>query len=232
MPLPKHIGIIMDGNRRFAKRLMLKPWKGHEWGATKVEKIIEWCIEKKVKELTLYTLSVENFNSRPKEELEYLMKIFKENFAKLREDKQVNEKGIKVNFIGRLHMFDNELQGLMKDLMENTKHNSSFTVNFAVAYGGRTEVVDAVIKIAKQVKEGKLNIDQINEDVFADNLYIPNDLDFIIRTGGNIRTSNFLPYQSAYSEWFFIDKMFPEFEKEDFIRCYEQFSNRKRRFGK
>ena len=109
--VPKHIGIILDGNRRFAKRLMVKPWMGHEWGAKKVEKIIEWCIEFKIKELTLYVLSVQNFFSRPKDELNYLLNLFKDEAKRLKDDEKLNKYKIKINFIGRLNLFDEELQG-------------------------------------------------------------------------------------------------------------------------
>ena len=134
--VPKHVGIILDGNRRFAKRLMIKPWKGHEWGAEKVEKVLEWGNELGVRELTLYTLSLENFN-RPKTEFNYLMDLFKKEFKRLSKDPQLQEKEIRINFIGRLWMLDDELQQILKGISNKTKNNSKFTVNFAIAYGGR-----------------------------------------------------------------------------------------------
>ncbi len=222
----------MDGNRRFAKRLMLQPWKGHENGSKKVEKIVDWCLELGIKEVTLYTMSVENFNSRPKEEFNYLIKLFKEGFKRIKDDPKIHEKGVKVNFIGRTKMFDDELQNLMTNLMDETKENSNLQVNFAIAYGGRTEIVDATKKIAEKVKSGTMNVNDINEDIFENHLYIKSNPELIIRTGGDIRTSNFLPYQSTYSEWFFIKKLFPDFEKEDLVECIESFVSRNRRFGK
>lgn len=229
--VPKHIGIIMDGNRRFSKKLMLKPWNGHEWGAKKVEKLFTWCQEFNIKELTLYTFSIQNFN-RPKKEFDYLMKIFKENFDKLIDDKRLDSNGIRINVIGRLHMFPKDVQDRLNRIMEKTKNNNDYVINFAMAYGGREEIIDATRKIAQQVKNGKLNIDDINEETFSKNLYFANQPDLIIRTGGDNRTSNFLSFQSAYSEWLFLDKMWPEFEKEDFEEAISNYSKRKRRFGK
>ncbi|MBS3134935.1 di-trans,poly-cis-decaprenylcistransferase [Candidatus Woesearchaeota archaeon] len=229
--VPKHIGIVLDGNRRFSKKLMMKPWMGHEWGAKKIEKLIEWCVEYKIKELTLYTLSVQNFFSRPKNELNYLLNLFKEECLKLKNDERISRHKIKINFIGRLNLFNDELHGLMKEIMEGTKSNNNLTINFAMAYGGQEEVMDAVKKIAQQVKEGKLDVDKINEEVFENNLYLKNSPELIIRTGGEKRTSNFLNYQAAYSEWIFLEKLWPEFDKEDFVECLCEYSNRSRRFG-
>jgi len=228
--VPNHVGIILDGNRRFAKRLMLKPWKGHEWGAEKVEKVLEWGNELGIHELTLYTLSLENFN-RPKTEFNYLMDLFKKEFKRLSKDPKLQEKEIKINFIGRLWMLDEELQQILKGISNKTKNNSKFTVNFAIAYGGRQEVVDATIKIAEQVKLGKLDISKINEETFSENLWNSSEPDLIIRTGGETRTSNFLNFQAAYSEWIFLEKSWPEFEKEDFISAINEYDTRSIRKG-
>ena len=227
--VPRHVGIILDGNRRFSKKLMLKPWKGHEYGAKKIESLLEWCKELNIKEITLYCFSIENFN-RPKEEFNYLMNLFKEEFIKLKDDSRLNE--IKVNFIGRINMFPEDVQDSMNVLMEKTKNNKPYALNFAMAYGGRAEVIDATRKIAEQVKNGKLDVDEINEEVFEKNLYTASEPDLIIRTSGEKRTSGFLIYQGAYAELIFIDKMWPEFEKEDFINAIKEYSNRERRFGK
>ncbi len=229
--VPRHVGIILDGNRRFAQKLMLKPWQGHEWGAKKVEMLLEWCEEIGIGEVTLYAFSIENFN-RPKEEFDYLMKMFKKEFGKLIDDPRMHEERIKIRFIGRIHMFPTELQECMRKLMKITEKNEAHTLNFAMAYGGRSEVVDATKKIASLVKQGKLDIDDINEETFSEQLYINDDVDMVIRTGGEKRTSNFLPYQSAYAEWIYLEKMWPEFEKEDFVSCIEEFKKRKRRFGR
>lgn len=231
-PVPNHVGIILDGNRRFAKKLMLKPWKGHEWGAKKFEDVLKWCHDLGIKELTAYTFSVQNFN-RPKEEFDYLMDLFrKEATQYLQKDSDIEKYQVKVNFIGRIWMFPKDIQDLMHQLMEKTKTYQEHVLNFAMAYGGREEVIDAVRKLASDIKDGTLSVDQINEETFSRNLYTPDEPDLIIRTGGEKRTSNFLIWQSWYSEWFFIEKTWPEFEKEDFVKVIEEFQGRERRFGK
>jgi len=227
--VPKHIGIILDGNRRFARKLMMKPWKGHEWGREKVEKVLSWAKEYDVKELTLYAFSIQNFN-RPKEEFDYLMKLSCDAFNKIKDDERISD--IRINFIGRINLFPENVQKSMNKLMEETKNNGPYVVNFAMAYGGQEEVIDAVKKISEQVKQGKLDIDKINEDSFKDYLYLKDSPDLIIRTGGEKRTSNFLNYQAAYSELVFLEKTWPEFEKEDFVECMKEYSNRQRRFGR
>lgn len=233
MTIPKHIGIILDGNRRFAKKLMMKPWMGHEWGAQKVEKLFDWCKELGVKEITLYAFSIQNFN-RPKEEFDYLMNIFKKEFNRLLNDEiiKLEKDKVRINFIGRIWKFPEDIQDIMKKLMYKTKDYNNYTVNFAMAYGGREEVLDAVKRIGEKVKNGKLDINEINEEIFSENLYMDHEPDLIIRTGGEKRTSNFLIWQSWYSEWLFLEKTWPEFEKEDLIKAIEDFSQRERRFGK
>src|SRR3989338_4964903 len=203
--VPRHIGIILDGNRRFAQRLMLKPWKGHEWGAKKLEHLFEWCKEYGVKELTLYAFSVENFDR--------------------------SKKKVRFNMIGRIWMFPKDLQERMHKLMELTKNYTDYIVNFAMAYGGRAEVIDATKKIAEQVKKNKIKVEDINEQVFSENLYMQDEPDLIIRTSES-RLSGFLPWQSTYSEIIFLpDTLWPEFEKKDFIACINEFQKRQRRYG-
>ena len=228
---PNHIAIILDGNRRFAKKLMLKPWKGHEWGAKKIESVLTWCKELDIKELTVYCFSIENFN-RPKEEFNHLMKIFRDEFIRIAKDPKLEENDIKVNFIGRTHLFPEDVKNAINNLSEKTKNHKTYTINFAMAYGGRDEIIDATKKIAEKVKEGKLDVEKINKDLFENNLYMKDEPDMVIRTGGEKRASNFLCYQSAYSEWFYLEKTWPEFEKEDFINCIKEYSERERRFGK
>ncbi|MBI4149546.1 di-trans,poly-cis-decaprenylcistransferase [Candidatus Woesearchaeota archaeon] len=229
-PVPKHIGVILDGNRRFAKRLMLKPWKGHEWGAQKVRSLLEWCRDAGIREVTLYCFSVQNF-SRPKEEFEYLMDLFRTEFDKLKEDDLPEREGIRINIIGRLWMFPKDIQERLHAIMERTRNNTKYIVNFAMAYGGREEVIDATRKIAEQIQSGKLSIAEINEETFSKNLYWPDEPDLIIRTGGERRTSNFLIWQGNYAEWFFVEKCWPDFEKADFEQVLQEYQQRERRFG-
>lgn len=229
--VPCHIGFIMDGNRRFAKRLMMHPTKGHEWGAKKIWNVFEWCKEAGVREMTFYTLSTENFD-RPKKEFEYLMNLFRQEIDKILTNERLLQEGICIRFIGRTFMLPEKLQQRMQALTENTKHHQKFLMNFAIAYGGRSELADAARRIAEAVQTGTLEIPEITEKVLSENLYISSEPDMIIRTGGEHRTSNFLPFQSAYSEWFFLDTLWPEFEEGDFKRCLLEFKNRERRRGK
>jgi tritrans,polycis-undecaprenyl-diphosphate synthase [geranylgeranyl-diphosphate specific] len=229
--VPRHVAIVLDGNRRFSRKLMMKPWMGHEWGAKKTEQLLDWCKDLKIKELTLYAFSAENFN-RPKKEFDFLMELFIKEFTKLLKDSRVKKYSIKINFIGRIYLFPKDIQRLMKELMDYTKNNKGYTLNLAMAYGGRQEVIDAVRKMAIQIKKGKLNLDNINEETFSKNLYMVDEPDLIIRTGGEKRTSNFLIWQANYSEWIFLEKFWPEFEKEDLELCLEEYSRRKRRFGR
>lgn len=227
--VPLHVGIILDGNRRFAKRLMIKPWKGHEWGAKKIEKVIDWCSEYGIKELTLYALSEENFD-RPKREFNYLMNLFRKEFNRLKDHPRLND--LKINFIGRIWMFPEDIQKLMHELMEKTKENTKFTLNFAMAYSGRSEIIDATKKIASMVKKGLLDIDEINQKVFSQNLYLESEPDLIIRTGES-RLSGFLLWQGSYAEIEFLPKrLWPEFSKKDLVKCLQEYANRDRRFGK
>ncbi len=230
-PVPKHVGIILDGNRRFAKKLMLKPWKGHEWGAKKVEAVLSWCKELNVQELTLYSFSIQNFD-RPKEEFNYLMKLFVDTFTRMKDDPRVKENDIRVQFIGRKHLFPEEVQQAMRDAEEATKTHKTYLLNMAMAYGGQEEILDATKKIAEEVQKGNVDTSKINKEYFEEHLYIKDQPDMVIRTGGDKRSSNFLCYQSAYSEWFYLEKTWPEFEKEDFTQCIKEYMSRDRRFGK
>jgi len=219
-----HIGIILDGNRRFAKKLMKQPWKGHEEGAKRVEQLLDWCKELNIKQLTLYCFSLENFK-RTKEEVDFLMKLFKKEFERLEKDERIKENKVKIRFIGQKQLLDKELQELMKRIEEKTKEHGNYILNFAVAYSGRQEILFAIKKLIKNKKE-------INEENFKECLLLKDEPDLIIRTGGEKRTSNFLPWQSIYSEWIFSDKMWPEMTKKDLEEAIIEFNNRQRRFGK
>ncbi len=228
--VPRHIGIIPDGNRRFSKHLMLKPWKGHEFGYQKFKRVIEWCKEYKIKEITIYAFSLENFK-RPKEEFDYLMKLFKEAFSELMTSKDKEKiENIKISFIGRLKLFPKEVQEKMRELAMQTKNNTPYKLNLAMAYSGQAEIVDTTKELIKKVQNGELKIEDIDESMFEKNLELSSEPDLIIRTSEK-RLSGFLSYQSAYAELIFVDKLWPEFEKEDFIECLNEFSLRKRRFG-
>lgn len=228
---PKHIGIIMDGNRRFARRLMLEPWKGHEWGKKKVEQLVDWCSELDIKELTLYAFSMQNFN-RPKAEFDQLMEIFKQAALELLEDERLEKKDIRVRFLGRIHLFPEEVYKLMEQVMKRTEKHNTYTINFCMAYGGREEIIDAIKAIQKDIEQGIKTIEDVDEENFNKYLYLKSQPEIIIRTGGERRTSNFLPWQGIYAEWFFLEKKWPEFDKDDLIKVIDEYMSRERRFGK
>lgn len=222
----------MDGNRRFAKKLMLEPWKGHEYGAKKLEEVLHWCKDEGVTTLTMYALSMQNLN-RPKHELDFLMNLARKNFKKYQEEESmIQQLGLKVQFIGRRDLLPQDVQDLMSAIEEQTKNNASYLLRFCVAYGGREEIVDAVHNIANDVKEGKIQPTQVDEELIDAYVYMKEKPDLIIRTGGDLRTSNFLTWQSAYSEWAFTDKTWPELTQEDLKTFIEDFNKRERRFGK
>ena len=225
-----HIGIILDGNRRYAKKKKIMPWEGHKVGADKVFELLEWGKKLNVSELTLYTFSIENFN-RPEKEKKFLFNLFKENMRKLDRGK-LKKDGTRVHFIGRLDMFPEGLYEEMHKLMNDTRDNKDYKINFAMAYGGRAEIVDAVKKISMRVKKGELDETDICEELITSNVYLPDEPDLIIRPGGEKRVSNFLIWQSYYSEWYFTDKLWPEFTKEDFSKAIEEYMIRERRFGR
>ena len=228
--IPRHIGFVPDGNRRFAKRLMINPWKGHEFGAQKVRKLLYWCKDIGVHELTLFAFSLDNFH-RPPEEFTFLMNLFEREFSALKESKEIFDEKLQINFIGRIDLFPERIVKIMEELMNLTKDHDGFIVNFAMAYGGRAEIIDAARRLAEDVERGVLPADHITEKAFQQYLGLKTNVDMIIRTGGEKRTSGFLLWQGEYSELFFVDKLWPEFEKEDFLYCIEEFKHRQRRFG-
>jgi undecaprenyl diphosphate synthase len=224
----KHIAIILDGNRRYARKHGLPLYRGHEKGADNVKQLIGWAKELGVEELTLYSFSMQNFK-RAKEEVNYLFTLAERFFRRLLDSiKKGTDKllqYVQFNFIGRLRLFPKRLQALMRALVEKTKKNNGVKVNFALGYGGREEIVDTVNKLLKK------GVKKIDEKTFNSNLYLQSEPDLIIRTGGEQRTSNFLPWQSTYSEWFFLKKTWPEFNRNDLKKIISQFNSRERRFG-
>ena len=224
-----HIGVILDGNRRYAKKRGLLSFEGHRYGAERVRELVNWCSELGVGELTLYTFSMDNFN-RPQKEKDVLFKLFREYFKRFAEDKRA--KKVKINFIGRLDLFPRDMQDIMNDLMEKTAENTELIVNFAMGYGGRAEIVDACKRIAEMVEAGKISPESIDEEMISQNLYLLHEPDLIIRPGGEKRVSNFLLWQGYYSEWYFSDKLWPEITKEDFEDAIKDYNSRERRYGK
>ena len=228
---PLHIAIILDGNRRYAKKLGLSPWEGHKFGAEKIKDILKWCRELGVEELTLYTFSVDNFK-RPEIEKKAIFELFMKNISGMKNSKELKKNDVRVRFIGRLEMFPESIQREMHEVMEQTKNNSRFKINFAMAYSGRAEITDAFKKIIQKIKNKEINEKDIAESLISENLYLSSAPDILIRPGGEKRISDFLLWQNSYTELFFIDKLWPEFEKEDLIKIIEEFKSRERRFGK
>ncbi len=220
----------MDGNRRYAVKKGEPKVKGHEYGANTFSKIIEDAKKSNlIRELTFYTFSVQNFN-RNQTEVDYIMKLFRKFLDK--HISKLAKEDAKIKFLGRLELFPKDIQKKVKELEEKTKDKKEFQVNFCFGYGGREEIIDASKKLAEDVKEGKINPEDIDESLFENYLYTNHNPDIIIRTGGNIRTSNFLLWQTIYSEWFFLDKLWPEMTFGDIKDCIDQFNSRERRFGK
>ena len=234
-PKPAHIGIILDGNRRWARSHSLDPSMGHYYGADKTEEVLRWCLDLGIKTITLYVFSTENFN-RPRREVERLMELFEERLQRLKEDRDIHEHKVRVKVIGRINLLPRRLQRIIREIEAMTKDYDEHFLNLAIAYGGRAEIIDAARKIAKKVLNGELSIEDIDEETFERNLYTSHlpkqDLDLIIRTSGEERLSGFLLYQSAYSELCFIDVYWPEFRRIDLLRAIRTYQSRKRRFGR
>jgi len=234
-PIPGHIGVILDGNRRWARSRGLAPWKGHEQGARKMEDFLDWCGEiDEIRSITLYTFSTENFKRSEKEVTE-IFRLLKQYLNSLLKDERVVRNEIRVKMLGRIEMLPEEFQDLIRQVEEKTAHYQKKYFNFAIAYGGRTEIVDAVRSLAQNVKEEKLRLDDINEKLLETYLYtahLPNcSPDMIIRTSGEVRLSNFLTWQGAYSELCFVDVYWPDFRKLDLMRAIRMYQHRQRRFG-
>jgi len=227
--LPIHVGIIMDGNGRWAKKRGLARSLGHSAGAKNLKKLLRHIYKRGIKYVSVYAFSTENFK-RSKEEVDYLMKLFIKMF-KTNAKEFIKDK-IKVVFSGSRNNLSEELNNAMDDLEEKTKDFENGIFNVCLNYGGRSEIIDATKKIAKLVKDGKLAIEDIDEEVLDNNMYnrLP-DLDFVIRTSGEMRTSNFMPWQSTYAEYYFPDTLFPDFDEKQFDIAIEEFQKRSRRFG-
>lgn len=228
--LPKHIAIIMDGNGRWAKQKNLSRSQGHLEGAKRVEEIVDTAQELGIKALTLFTFSSENWN-RPNNEVSLLMEMLKVVLkTKL---KKLKKNNIRFQTIGRKEKIPSLLLDTINQAIEDTKNNDDMVMNLAFNYGSRQEIVDAVKNISLAVKDNKYTIDDINEKLISDNLYTYNlpDPDLLIRTSGEQRISNFLLWQLSYAEFYFTDKYWPDFDKEEFYKAIVDYQERNRRFG-
>jgi len=236
--IPNHISIIMDGNRRWAKRQGLKIFVGHQKVAREgIEKLADHCIAKGIKYLTLWAFSTENWN-RDDKEVKVIMHLFQEAFATSAQ--RLHKKGVKIKVIGDMSRFADEIQKNTQHWLQETAKNTKLTVTFALNYGGRDEIVRAVNKVIKDVLARKRQVFKkktpitINEKIFAsylDTAQLP-DPDMIIRPGGEKRMSGFLPWQSVYSEYYFTDVLMPDFDEKQLDKALEEFARRQRRFGR
>lgn len=227
--IPNHVAIILDGNRRWAKKRGMKPQEGHYKGFTNLENLVDYVFSKGVKILSVYAFSTENF-SRAKDEVDYLMDLFAVAFKKYFEKQ--NKKNVKIVFSGRREPLPEKVLKMIDEITEKTKDNTGPIFNICVNYGGRPEIVDTTKKICEMVKNGEISIDDIDEDLFTKNLYqdLP-AIDLMIRTSGELRLSNFLLWQNAYAEFYFPEIEFPGFDEKEFDKALEVFDKRNRRFG-
>ena len=233
--VPKHVGIIMDGNRRWAREKALNSKSGYSIGADRVEQMLDWCfLDLNIQSVTLYVLSNENLQ-RTRDELDKLFDVIEERLWKLSGEKKLDQSEIRVKAIGEISSLPHRIRQIIEKLEEKTSNYSKHYLNIAIAYGGRLEMVECIRKIAEKVYDNQLRPSDINEKLIERYLYtchLPNpDSDVVIRTSGEERLSGFLIWQSAYSELIFVDTLWPEFRKIDFLRAIRSYQTRQRRFG-
>ena len=228
--MPKHIAIIMDGNRRWAKAQGKPASFGHKEGAKTLEKIVRYANKIGLEYITVYAFSTENWK-RAEDEVKALMLLLQNYLDDY--SKRADTENIRVKILGDISALSDGMQKSIIKCMERTKNNTGVTFNIALNYGGRDEIVKAVKEIARQVEEGKIKANEINEKIISEHLYTKNepDPDLVIRTSGELRLSNFLPWQSVYSELLFIQKNWPDFDEEDLDNAIIEYQKRTRKFG-
>lgn len=231
--MPHHVAIIMDGNRRFSRiQGDMNPIEGHKKGVSTLEKVLDWCVDLGIEIVTIYAFSIENFN-RPPEEVKGLMQLFKHNFETIAQNKRIHRNEVKLKAVGKLELLPEDVREAIKSAEESTSKYNKRQVNIAIGYDGRLEIVDAMKKLAYQVREGKIDPEEIDERMVNENLYTAGlaDPNLIIRTSGEERLSGFLLWQSSYSELYFCDSLWPQLRKVDFLRALRDYQQRERRFG-
>ena len=228
MGIPQHLGIIIDGNRRWAKKRNLPTFFGHKKGLDNLRKISSYAFKKGVRYLTIFAFSTENWK-RDKKEVDYLMRLLKNAFSK-KYIEELTKNEVKVNFIGQVKRLPKELRQKIKEVESLTERNKKYVFNIALSYGGRADIVEAVKKIVKK----RIDVKEIDEELFSKFLWTRGmpDPDLVIRTGDEKRVSNFLIWQMAYSELYFSKKFWPEFSKKDLDNAFLDYTRRQRRFGK
>ena len=231
--LPKHVSIIMDGNRRFALSLSLGTEIGHVHGKEKLKEVMDWILDLGIPYLTVYALSTENLSSRDPDELDSLFDLYVAGLNEISEDERIHSKGVRVRVVGRKEDLPERVNEAIRNAEDRTRDYSNFTFTVCLAYGGREEIVDAVKEIASDHANGELSLDQIDTNEISSRLYdadIP-DPDLVIRTSGEERVSNFLLWQIAYSELYFTDVHWPSFSKAVLYEAIETYQMRRRRYG-
>ncbi len=226
--LPQHIGIIMDGNRRWAQKRGLSVNEGHEAGAKALEKIINHCLDLGIKTLTVYALSTENWRKRAKAEVKGIFNLIIKYFKERK--KEYKKKGVKLGVLGEFQAFPRKVVRAIGEILKIVKEHERLKVNLALNYGGRDEILRAVKKVIKE----KIPLKKLNEKTFSKFLYTNGepDPDLIIRTGGEIRLSNFLLWQMSYSELYFTNTLWPDFNEKELDKAIADYQKRQRRFGK
>lgn len=232
--IPEHVAIIMDGNRRYARKRKLPVYMGHFFGSRKAEKVLEWCREIGIRMVTLYAFSTENFR-RDEEERRHIFDLFKKEVRRLLRDPRTHRDRMRVRVVGRRDLLPDDVLEAIEEVERKTAGYDRFFLNIAFAYGGRQEIIDAVRALLRDVKEGKVSPSMIDENLFSSYLYSDNGyerVDILIRTGGEQRLSNFLPWQSAESLTYFVDVYWPSFRKIDLLRAIRTWQSLKARYYK
>jgi undecaprenyl diphosphate synthase len=226
--IPQHVAIIMDGNGRWAKKRLLPRNAGHKAGSEALRATIKASVELGIKYLTLYVFSTENWK-RPDEEVSFLMDLLKQLIIK--EIPELNKNGARVRCLGAINELDTELQTKIKEAEEKTSNNETININLMINYGAKNEIINACHNICQDITNKKIT--DISEEIFTQYLYTKDspEIDVFIRTGGDVRLSNYLLWQLAYSELFFIDTLWPDFDKKELIKIIQIFQKRERRFG-
>ncbi len=227
--MPEHVAVVMDGNRRWAKSRSLEPFKGHEKGEEAIEEVLEKSLDLGIRHTTFWALSLDNVDKRSKEEVESLMDLFYENFEKIRKDDRIHENEVKINVLGRWkEVLPKKVVGSIERAIEATENYSKYHLNFLVAYSGKDEMLRAIKNISER-KDG-VTADIVKENLFTSELP---KVDLMIRTGGDPHNSTgFMMWDTADSQYYFSDKLWPEFGGKDFEKAVDDYRNRERRFGK
>ncbi len=231
--VPHHVGLIMDGNRRYAASKGFPAYFGHDMGMKKVEEFLEWANEIGIKVVTLYAFSTENFN-RDDDEVKHIMDMFEQRFKEIATNEKIIENRVRVKAIGNISMLPENVRLAIQEGESATENFNNMALNVCIAYGGRMEIIEAIKRILDGCNGGVISPDEIDTKLLSENLFTKGlpDPDIIIRTGGEVRLSNFLLFQSAYSELFFLNVYFPLIRKIDFLRVIRDFQRRNRRFGR